>query len=318
MLAGLHNAATVSKPHERGLSDASAQRSSPLGGTRLLNAFTVDVEDYYHVSAFERSIGRHEWDGYESRVGDNTRRILDLLDRHETKATFFVLGWIARRKPDLVREIHGRGHQIGSHSYWHRLIYEQSPEEFRDDLRLSRDVLQDAFGGPVLAYRAPSFSITRQSMWALEILAAEGFQMDSSVFPIHHDRYGIPGARPDVHRIDASAGSLWEFPMPIVRFGWMNLPVGGGGYFRLYPLPLTLHMLSRLNSVYCRPFTCYFHPWEIDPGQPRLRAGSLISRARHYVNLTTTEKKLDVLLRTFRFGPLCDLVSGTGTHWSSR
>jgi polysaccharide deacetylase family protein (PEP-CTERM system associated) len=277
----------------------------------LLNTFTVDVEDYYHVSAFERSIDRSDWERYDSRVTDNTLRILDLLDRHETKATFFVLGWIAERRPGLIREIHRRGHEIGSHGYWHRLIYEQSPEEFRGDLRLSRDVLRDIIGDPIRAYRAPSFSITKRSMWALEILAEEGFLIDSSVFPIAHDRYGIPGARPEIHRIDTPAGSLWEFPMSIVPLGWMNLPVGGGGYFRLYPLRWTLRLLSRINSVHRRSFTCYVHPWELDPGQPRLRAGSLISRARHYVNLSTTEKKLDVLLKTFRFGRLCDSLPST-------
>jgi polysaccharide deacetylase family protein (PEP-CTERM system associated) len=277
----------------------------------LLNAFTVDVEDYYQVTAFERSIDRSDWEQHESRVVDNTRRVLDLLDRHDTKATFFVLGWIAQRRPDLVREIHRRGHEIGSHGYWHRLIYQQSPDEFRADLRLSRDALQDAVGVPILAYRAPSFSITKQSIWALQILAEEGFLMDSSVFPIHHDRYGIPGARPDVHQIDTPAGSLWEFPMSIARLGWMNLPVGGGGYFRLYPLRWTLHMLARINSAHHRSFTCYVHPWELDPGQPRLRAGSRISRVRHYVNLASTEKKLNVLLKSFRFGRLCDFLPCT-------
>jgi polysaccharide deacetylase family protein (PEP-CTERM system associated) len=277
----------------------------------LLNAFTVDVEDYYQVSAFERSIDRADWERYDSRVTDNTMRILDLLDRHDTKATFFVLGWIAERRPGLVREIHRRGHEIGSHGYWHRLIYEQSPQDFRRDVRSSRDILRDAIGAPVLAYRAPSFSITRQSMWALEILAEEGFLMDSSVFPIHHDRYGIPGARPEIHKIDTPAGPLWEFPMSIVRFAWMNCPVGGGGYFRLYPVRWTIRMLSRINSVERRSFTCYVHPWELDPGQPRLRAGSRISRARHYVNLRTTERKLDVLLKAFHFGRLCDLLPDT-------
>jgi polysaccharide deacetylase family protein (PEP-CTERM system associated) len=277
----------------------------------LLNAFTVDVEDYYHVSAFERTIDRSDWERYDSRVTDNTLRILDLLDRHDTKATFFVLGWIAERRPELVREIHRRGHEVGSHGYWHRLIYEQSPEEFRSDLRLSREVLRNAIGGEVLAYRAPSFSITTRSMWAYQILAEEGFRIDSSVFPIHHDRYGVPDARPDVHRVDTPAGPIWEFPMSIVRLAWMNLPVGGGGYFRLYPLRWTLRMLSRINAKYGRSFTCYVHPWEIDPGQPRLKAGSAISRARHYVNLRTTEKKLDVLLKTFRFGRLCDFLPGT-------
>jgi polysaccharide deacetylase family protein (PEP-CTERM system associated) len=277
----------------------------------MLNAFTVDVEDYYHVSAFERTIDRSDWERYESRVTNNTLRILDLLDRHDTKATFFVLGWIAERWPDLVREIHRRGHEVGSHGYWHRLIYEQSPEEFRSDLRLSLAALRAAIDSKVIAYRAPSFSITERSMWAYQILAEEGFRVDSSVFPIHHDRYGIPGARPDVHQVDTPAGPIWEFPMSIVRLGWMNLPVGGGGYFRLYPLCFTLRMLSRINSKHGRAFTCYVHPWELDPGQPRFKAAPAISRARHYVNLRTTERKLGVLLKTFRFGRLCDFLPGT-------
>jgi polysaccharide deacetylase family protein (PEP-CTERM system associated) len=284
----------------------------------LTNAFTVDVEDYYHVTAFERSINRSDWERYDSRVRVNTLRILDLLDRHETKATFFVLGWVAEHEPELIREIQRRGHEIGSHGYWHHLVYEQSQDEFRSDVRLSRDVLQEVIGRPVLAYRAPSFSITKQSMWALEVLAQEGFTMDSSVFPIRHDRYGIPGASPEMHRIDTPAGPVWEFPMSIVRLlGRMNVPVGGGGYFRLYPLRWTLRMLSKINSTYRRSFTCYVHPWELDPGQPRLRAGSRISRARHYVNLSTTEKKLGVLLKTFRFGRLCDLLPVARTPSSS-
>jgi polysaccharide deacetylase family protein (PEP-CTERM system associated) len=294
------------KPKDSAISDVL--QGGRYQAMPLLNAFTVDVEDYYQVSAFERSIDRADWEKYDSRVEDNTRRLLDLLDLHGTKATFFVLGWIARRRPRLVREIHRRGHEVGSHGYWHRLIYEQSPEEFRGDLRLARDVLQDAVGGPILAYRAPSFSITKRSMWAYPILAEEGFAMDSSVFPIRHDRYGMPDARPEMHRIDTPSGTVWEFPMSIVRFLGMNLPVGGGGYFRLYPLRWTLRWLSKINSVHRRSFVCYVHPWELDPGQPRLRAGSRLSRARHYLNLNATEKKLGALLKAFRFGRLCDLL----------
>ena len=277
----------------------------------LLNAFTVDVEDYYHVTAFERHIDRRHWDRHDSRVFDNTLRILDLLDRHQTKATFFVLGWIGQRRPDLVREIHRRGHEIGAHSFWHRLIYEQSPDEFRRDLQMVRDVLQDAIGAPVRAHRAPSFSITQQSLWALQILAEEGFQIDSSVFPIRHDRYGIPNARSEMHQIDTPAGSLWEFPMSVISCAWINLPVGGGGYFRLYPIAWTLRLLARINRVHKRSFVFYVHPWELDPDQPRLDAGSWLSRRRHYVNLASTARKLETLLKTFRFGRLCDLLPVT-------
>jgi polysaccharide deacetylase family protein (PEP-CTERM system associated) len=277
----------------------------------ILNAMTVDVEDYYHVSAFERSIDRNRWHEYDSRVVRNTHKILDILDQHQTHATFFVLGWIAERWPELVREIHRRGHEIGSHSYWHRLIYSQTPEEFRNDLRRSRDLLQDAIGAPVRAHRAPSFSITQNSLWAFDILSEEGFVIDSSVFPIHHDRYGIPNARPDIHQIQTPSGELWEFPMSVTRFAKMNFPVGGGGYFRLYPVQWTIHMLSRINREEHRSFLCYIHPWELDPEQPRLKAGSWLSRRRHYVHLSSTASKLEILLKTFRFGPLGSFLPET-------
>ncbi|MCD4726621.1 MAG: polysaccharide deacetylase family protein, partial [Pirellulales bacterium] len=197
--------------------------------TEMFNVFTVDVEDYFQVSAFEKHVRRDQWDQWESRVVSNTHHILQLLDRHHVRATFFVLGWVAQRHPRLVREIHACGHEIGSHGYWHRLVYQQTPEEFRTDLRRSRDALQETLGRPVTAYRAASFSITRQSLWALEILVEEGFLVDSSVFPIRHDRYGIPGAEPGPHRLETPAGSLWEFPPSVARLAGMNLPVGGGG-----------------------------------------------------------------------------------------
>ncbi len=279
-----------------------------LPEAEAINAFTVDVEDYYHVSAFERQIDRAQWDRYESRVVANTHRILKMLARHDVRATFFVLGWVAEKFPDLVRQIQAGGHEIGSHGYWHRLIYRMSPDEFRDDLIRGREVLRQITGEPVVAYRAPSFSITRKSLWALEILAAEGFRFDSSVFPIYHDRYGIPGAKVSIHQIDTPAGPLWEFPVSVVRLGRINLPVSGGGYFRLYPLPLTLRFLANINRKQGRPFVFYVHPWELDPDQPRLQSGSRLSRTRHYVNLASTEKKLDLLLRKFRFGPLSEVI----------
>ena len=275
--------------------------------TPVLNAFSVDVEDYFQVSAFEKHIPRNHWDRCESRVVANTHRVLQLLDRHDVKATFFVLGWVGERYPQLVRDIHACGHEIGAHGYWHRLIYQQTPEEFRADLRRSRDVLQEAIGQPVTAHRAASFSITNRSLWALEILVEEGFQVDSSVFPIHHDRYGIPGAEPRLHRLTTPAGPLWEFPPSVARFGCMNLPVGGGGYLRLYPLPWTVYCLRRINRAQRQPFLCYVHPWELDPGQPRIRA-SRLSRFRHYVNLSRNERKLDALLQSFRFGRLRDVI----------
>ena len=274
----------------------------------LLNAFSVDVEDYFHVSAFEKVVDRSRWGSYESRVVSNTHRILALLERHQVRATFFVLGWVAETYPQLVREIHDGGHEIGSHGRWHRLIYEQSPAEFRADVRESKSILENTIGAPVTAHRAASFSITRRSLWALEILAEEGFAVDTSIVPVVHDRYGIPDAIPTLHRIATAAGPLWEFPPPVLRFAGLKLPVGGGGYFRLLPLPLTLRWLARVNRDVRAPFVFYVHPWEIDPDQPRLPVRSPLARFRHYVNLASTERKLDVLLRHFRFGRICDVI----------
>jgi polysaccharide deacetylase family protein (PEP-CTERM system associated) len=275
----------------------------------LLNAFTVDVEDYFQVSAFESDISRSTWNEMPSRVVANTHRILELLGRNQVQGTFFILGFVARKFPGLVRQIHAAGHEVASHSHWHRLIYTQTPEQFRADLRQSKAALEDAIGHPVTAFRAPSFSITRRSLWALEVLVEEGFLSDSSVFPTHHDRYGIPGAQPTIHTLQTPSGPLVEFPPTVARYGKLALPVGGGGYFRLYPYSLSRLLLSRVARRERRPFMFYVHPWEVDPGQPRLRAGSRLSRFRHYVNLASTERKLDRLLQDFPFGRMCDVLA---------
>jgi len=274
----------------------------------FVNAFTVDVEEHFQVSAFEATIPRERWGDFPSRVVANTQRLLALLDSHAVKATFFVLGWTAKRYPGLVREIEAAGHEIASHGFWHRIVYDQSPSAFREDVRLGRDVLQDIVGHRVTTYRAPSFSITRRSLWAREILVEEGFDVDSSVFPIHHDRYGIPDAPLDIHRIDTPAGPLWEFPPSVVRIGGMRLPVGGGGYFRLYPLCWTTALLRRIHQFDQRPFLFYMHPWEVDPCQPRIPVKSWLSRFRHYVNLSGTEAKLSALFRQFRFAPMAEVI----------
>lgn len=274
----------------------------------VLNAFTIDVEDYFQVSAFERHIRREQWDDYQCRVVANTQRILRLLDRYQVRGTFFILGWVAQRFPQLVRQIDQAGHEIGSHSYWHQLIYELTPDQFRADLQRSRDVLQQILGQEVTAYRAPSFSITERSLWALEILVQEGFTADSSIFPVYHDRYGIPAAEHRIHDLHVASGTLREFPPSVVTWGRMNFPVSGGGYFRLYPWQLTRRGLQAINDR-GRPFTFYLHPWEVDPEQPRLAAGTRWGRLRHYVNLEGTERKLQRLLQTFRFGPQRDVLS---------
>ena len=277
----------------------------------MTNVLTVDVEDYYHVSAFESHIQRDHWGRCESRVVSNTHRLLELFATHNVQATFFVLGWVAEHFPELVRSIQACGHEIASHSYWHRLIYEQTPNAFRADLRRSKDVLEDLIGQPVVAHRAPSFSIVRRSWWALEILVEEGFSIDSSIFPIHHDRYGVPDAPTELHQLETAVGTIWEFPPSVVRMARMNVPMSGGGYFRLYPFRWTSHCLRRLNAM-GRPFMFYIHPWEVDPCQPRMAVGSRIARWRHYLNLSRTELKLRRLLETFRFGRLCDAVYVAG------
>jgi polysaccharide deacetylase family protein (PEP-CTERM system associated) len=273
------------------------------------NAMTIDVEDYYHVSAFEGCVDRMDWDDFEPRVEIGTHKILDILEDAGIRATFFVLGWIADRQPGLVRAIYGAGHEVASHGYWHRLIYRQTPAEFRADLRRSRQLLEDLIGAPVRAYRAPSFSITNRNLWALDVLIEEGFCFDSSVYPTYHDRYGIAGAPPHPHGIVRPSGQIWEFPLSVWRGLGYPLPLGGGGYFRLYPYRLTRLGLQAINRA-GRPFVAYVHPWELDPDQPRLRPGRM-KAFRHYVNLHRTEERLVRLLRDFPMATLSESFA----HW---
>jgi len=280
--------------------------SSPPAVIR--NALTIDVEDYYQVSAFEDDVHRSDWGTYPQRVVGNTQRLLDLFETHNVQGTFFVLGWVAEQYPSLVREIASRGHELGSHSYWHRLVYRQTPDEFRTDLVRSKKVIEDAAGHEVVAYRAPSFSITGKSLWALEILVEEGFRIDSSIFPIYHDRYGIPDARRDLHAFDTARGEIWEFPAAVHRILGVNLPISGGGYFRLLPIRLTTRWLADVNRTQKRPFVFYIHPWELDPDQPRLEVGTRRSRFRHYLNLESTQRKLETVCNRFCFGRLSDVV----------
>ena len=276
----------------------------------ILNALTIDVEDYFHVSAFAKRNPVSKWDLFESRVVSNTRRLLSILVESQTHATFFVLGWVADRHPSLIHEIQRGGHEIACHSYWHHLVYNMTPDEFRADLCRSRDTLQDITGDRITLYRAPSFSITRKSQWAYEILAEEGFTVDSSVFPIVHDRYGIPDAEPRPHWVETAAGAICEFPAAIHKCCGMNVPVSGGGYFRLYPSMLNEFLLSRVNRSGI-PFTFYIHPWELDPHQPRM-SGTWLSRFRHYLNLSGTEKKFQSLLEAFRFSTMTKSLESHG------
>lgn len=278
-------------------------------GAIMLNVLTIDVEDYFTVEAFRHVIRRDDWDRYEIRVEIGLRKILDLLDRHEVTATFFVLGWIAERRPQLVREIHRRGHEIASHGYRHRMIHEQSPDEFREDIGRAKAVLEDLVGEPVVGYRAPTFSVTRSTLWALDILSDEGYRYDSSIYPIVHDRYGIPSHQRSFHWIDLPNGRrILELPLPTCTVGGTNVPFGGGGYLRIYPLWLTRRLIRRLNARERQPAVVYLHPWELDPEQPRQPVGA-VQRLRHYYNLKGTHHKLDALLREFRFGSVRKMMN---------
>jgi polysaccharide deacetylase family protein (PEP-CTERM system associated) len=273
----------------------------------VVNAMTIDVEDYFHVSVFDGVVPRHLWEGFESRVCANTERLLQLFESYEVRATFFVLGWVAERFPQLVARIAAAGHEVASHGYNHRLVYDQTPKAFRDDVRRAKDLLESAAGLPVSGYRAPSYSITPRSLWAIDILIEEGYRYDSSIFPIRHDRYGIPVSPRHAYPLERPHGLLIEAPGSTTRVGAFNLPVAGGGYFRILPYWWTRWGIDRVNRLEGRPAIFYLHPWEIDPDQPRLRAG-LVSRFRHYRNLAATEGRLRQLLTDFRFGPMATVL----------
>lgn len=262
---------------------------------------SVDVEDYYQVSAFAKSVATSEWEQYESRVVANTQRLLDLFAEKKVKATFFVLGWVADREPQLVKKIHRQGHEIASHGYSHQLIYNQTPEVFKEETIKSKQLLEDLIGEEVLGYRAASYSITKRNLWALDILAEAGFVYDSSIFPIRHDRYGIADAKTIPHKLATPNGAeLVEFPLTTRRMGNLNIPVAGGGYFRLYPYFLTRHFLKAVNKKQGEQFVFYLHPWEVDPQQPRIEA-SWFSKFRHYNNLEKCESRLSNLMDDFNF-----------------
>jgi len=277
----------------------------------IRNALTVDVEDYFHVSAFADSINRHDWGNYPLRVEKNTRLLLDLFDEYQVKATFFVLGWVAESIRGLVKEIAARGHEVACHGYSHQLVFNQSPDVFREETHRSKSLLEEIVQAPIRGYRAASYSITERSLWALDILAEAGFEYDSSIFPVRHDRYGIPDAPEFPHRMKTPKGySLVEFPLSTVRIFRYRLPVAGGGYFRLYPYAFTKAGLAHVNRRNS-PFIFYLHPWEVDPDQPRISA-SWFSRFRHYNNLDKCESRLRSLMTDFQFGTTWDVLGGLG------
>ena len=266
----------------------------------MINALTVDVEDYFQVSAFENSIDKNSWDKLEHRVANNVDKILSLFDEHQVRATFFVLGWVAERYPEIVRRIIENGHELASHGYGHQRVTDMSRDEFIDDITRAKGILEDLAGEPVRGYRAPSYSIGEKNIWALEVLAQTGHQYSSSIYPIKHDHYGYPKAPRFVFRDEKSG--LIEIPITTIK--WMNrlYPAGGGGFFRFYPYSISRWALNKVNHEDGKPAIFYFHPWEIDPDQPRQRNIPWKSSFRHYLNLGKTEARLKQLLTDFDWG----------------
>ncbi len=274
----------------------------------ITNAFTVDVEDYYQVEAFKRYINRGQWDDFASHVEANTDRILGLLDEKSVKATFFVLGCVAEKHPLIVKKIVGCGHEIASHGYSHDLIYQQTPELFREETLRSKSILEDQAQTRVTGYRAATYSITRQSLWALDILVEAGFTYDSSIFPIHHDRYGIPDINPLPHLLKTPGGQeIIEFPITTLSTRLVNLPIAGGGYFRLFPYRFSSWALRQLNQADTE-FVFYVHPWEIDTGQPVIDEAGFMTRFRHYNGIDKCHRKLQKLLGDFQFSTVAAVL----------
>jgi polysaccharide deacetylase family protein (PEP-CTERM system associated) len=291
---------------DRRLSDVSRSAS---GAVR--NMFTVDVEEYFQVETFSDYVERKDWDRYAGRVEEPTGRLLELLEIHRARGTFFILGWLAERKPDLVRRIADAGHEIASHGYGHTMITKMTPGEFRKDVRRTKNVLEDITGTAVRGYRAPTFSIVKETRWAYPILLEEGYRYSSSVFPVRHDRYGWPEFGEEPKRMaSGDTGDLWEVPLSVGFIGPMKVPFGGGGYLRWYPLFLTKRFLRNLvrNG---KPVLVYIHPWELDANQPDIPA-PFLRRLRHRLGISKMEGKLTELFRSLSFGSVAQFLDSNG------
>jgi polysaccharide deacetylase family protein (PEP-CTERM system associated) len=271
----------------------------------IVNAFSIDVEDWFQVAAFAPYIDRKDWDSLECRVERNVDLLLQTLDKHGVKATFFTLGWIAQRYPALVKRIVAGGHELASHGYGHHMIHELGEQLFREDVVRAKGLLEDLSGKPVIGYRAPSFSVGRDTLWALDVLAQTGHQYSSSIYPIKHDLYGMPEAPRFAHQ----RSGLLEIPATSIRLRTRNFPASGGGYFRLLPYSVSRWSLKRVNQVDGEAAVFYCHPWEIDPGQPKMHHASTKSRFRHYVNQGRMLGKIDRLLGDFAWGTVAEVIA---------
>jgi polysaccharide deacetylase family protein (PEP-CTERM system associated) len=282
------------------------------GPGSVINALSVDVEEYFHPTELQGPATRESWHLYPSRVEEQVERVLDLFDQGGAKATFFILGWLAPKYPKMIRQILDRGHEVGCHSYGHNLVFDLTPQQFRNDTQHAVNAISDACGRAPIIYRAPSYSITEKSLWALEILVECGFTVDSSIYPISHDRYGIPTFSRHAQTIYTPSGPILEVPIATVRLfnEWVS-PVGGGGYLRLLPYSYTVAGIRRINHKENAPACIYFHPWEIDPQQPRIAHG-WISHLRTYGGLHTCERKVTRMMAEFRFESITTVYSTSG------
>lgn len=286
-----------------------------MSNTLIKHAMTVDVEDYFHVAAFADVIQAKNWDDYPCRVERNTDTLLELFESKNIKATFFVLGWVAERYPDIVKKIVAQGHELASHGYSHQLVYSQTPEVFREETYKSKRILEELGQQAVVGYRAASYSITAKSLWALDILADLGFTWDSSIFPIKHDRYGMPGSPEQPYKIITRSGAeIIEFPLTTAKIGRLSVPAAGGGYFRQYPYFLSKFLFNRASLNQARPQIFYLHPWEIDSEQPRVEGASLFSRFRHYTNLKRCLPRLERMIDDFPFTTVSDSIMAVGVN----
>jgi polysaccharide deacetylase family protein (PEP-CTERM system associated) len=272
-----------------------------------VHAMTIDVEDYFHVAAFKDVIHPHQWDSQPSRVVQNTHKILDIFESQNIKGTFFILGWVADKHPELVKAIDQAGHEIASHGYSHQLIYSQTPEIFREETHKSKSLLESLTQKPCDGYRAASYSITKKSLWALDILGELGFKWDSSIFPVYHDNYGIPDTPSEPYQIKTKSGNMIiEFPITSANKFGISIPAAGGGYFRQFPYPVFRYLFNAASNNNTVPKVFYLHPWEVDPDQPRFSDASWFSKFRHYTNLDKCESRLCSLLKDFKFGTLSE------------
>jgi polysaccharide deacetylase family protein (PEP-CTERM system associated) len=271
---------------------------------QITNALTIDFEDWYQGL----EIPYAEWDAFEDRIEAVGRKLLQILDEEKTRATFFILGYVAEKHPELVREIEAAGHEIGTHGFSHTLIYTQTPEVFRAEMKRAVGFLEDLTGEKVVGHRAPFFSITKDSLWALDVLGELGIRYDSSIFPVVNYRYGIADAPRFPYEIERNGHKFTEFPVSTLKIGNVTVPVAGGAYFRIYPYQLTKQFLKAVNRQN-HPFTFYLHPWELDPEHPRVKVPRRIAELTHYFNLGATERRFRKLLRDFRFAPMKEVLS---------